>query len=186
MGLAVVRSLSRGSRVIGFVVIAVFGQIFRNWLLLHAVGVDASFFDAIAVLIAVVVLGQFPVGPSGGAAAAVLILGSQGVAAAAAGRSADDRDGHGRRAVLRRMGRRRSAVVGRPPAQAAASAPRASERRDLDAVQERIRGGSTALDPSLEAVAIRTPVVGRHVDRLRGAALDDLGLDAAALHQGRP
>jgi uncharacterized membrane protein YbhN (UPF0104 family) len=84
MGLAVVRSLSRGSRVIGFVVIAVFGQIFRNWLLLHAVGVDASFFDAIAVLIAVVVLGQFPVGPSGGAAAAVLILGSQGVAAAAA------------------------------------------------------------------------------------------------------
>jgi uncharacterized membrane protein YbhN (UPF0104 family) len=84
MGLAVVRSLSGGSRVIVFVVIAVFGQIFRNWLLLHAVGVDASFFDAIAVLIAVVVLGQFPVGPSGGAAAAVLILGSDGVAAAAA------------------------------------------------------------------------------------------------------
>jgi uncharacterized membrane protein YbhN (UPF0104 family) len=83
-GLAVVRSLSGGSRVIGFVVVAVFGQIFRNWLLLHAVGVDASFFDAIAVLIAVVVLGQFPVGPTGGAAAAVLILGSQGVAAAAA------------------------------------------------------------------------------------------------------
>jgi hypothetical protein len=36
------------------------------------------------VLIAVVALGQFPVGPAGGAAAAVLILGSQGVAAAAA------------------------------------------------------------------------------------------------------
>jgi hypothetical protein len=67
----------------GFVVVAVVGQIFRNWLLLHAVGVDASFFDAIAVLIAVVVLGQFPVGPSGGAAAAVLILGREGVAAAA-------------------------------------------------------------------------------------------------------
>ena len=59
-------------------------QIFRNWLLLHAVGVDASFFDAIAVLIAVVTLGQLPVGSSVGAAAAVLILGSQGVAAAAA------------------------------------------------------------------------------------------------------
>jgi uncharacterized membrane protein YbhN (UPF0104 family) len=83
MGLAVVRSLSGGSRVIGFVVVAVFGQIIRNWLLLHAVGVDASFFDAIAVLIAVVVLGQLPVGPSGGAAAAVLILGRDGVAAAA-------------------------------------------------------------------------------------------------------
>jgi uncharacterized membrane protein YbhN (UPF0104 family) len=66
------------------VLIAVFAQIFRNWMLLHAVGVDASFFDAIAVLIALVTLSQLPVGPSVGAAAAVLILGSDGVAAAAA------------------------------------------------------------------------------------------------------
>ena len=64
--------------------VAVFAQVFRNWMLLHAVGVDASFFDAIAVLIALVALGQLPVGPSVGAAAAVLILGSDGVAAAAA------------------------------------------------------------------------------------------------------
>ena len=84
LGLAVVRKLGDGSRVVGFVLVAVFAQIFRNWLLLHAVGVDASFFDAIAVLIAVVTLGQLPVGPSVGAAAAVLILGSDGVAAAAA------------------------------------------------------------------------------------------------------
>jgi uncharacterized membrane protein YbhN (UPF0104 family) len=83
-GLAVLRSLNGGSRVVGFVLVAVFAQIFRGWLLLHAVGVDASFFDAIAVLIAVVTLGQLPVGPSVGAAAAVLILGSEGVAAAAA------------------------------------------------------------------------------------------------------
>jgi uncharacterized membrane protein YbhN (UPF0104 family) len=83
-GLAVLRRLGGGSRVVGFVLVAVFAQIFRNWLLLHAVGVDASFFDAIAVLIAVVTLGQLPVGPSVGAAAAVLILGSHGVAAAAA------------------------------------------------------------------------------------------------------
>jgi uncharacterized membrane protein YbhN (UPF0104 family) len=83
-GLAVLRSLGGGSRVVGFVLVAVFAQIFRNWMLLHAVGVDASFFDAIAVLIAVVTLGQLPVGPSVGAAAAVLILGSRGVAAAAA------------------------------------------------------------------------------------------------------
>jgi uncharacterized membrane protein YbhN (UPF0104 family) len=83
-GLAVLRSLQGGSRVIGLVLVAVFAQIFRNWLLLHAVGVDASFFDAIAVLIAVATLGQLPVGPSVGAAAAVLILGSDGVAAAAA------------------------------------------------------------------------------------------------------
>ena len=83
-GLAVIRSLRGGSQVIGLVLVAVFAQIFRNWMLLHAVGVDASFFDAIAVLIAVVTLGQLPVGPSVGAAAAVLILGSGGVAAAAA------------------------------------------------------------------------------------------------------
>ncbi|HEX6026107.1 MAG TPA: hypothetical protein VFZ00_29210 [Solirubrobacter sp.] len=83
-GLAVIRSLSGSGRVIAFVLVAVFAQIFRNWLLLHAVGVDASFFDAIAVLIAVVTLGQLPVGPAVGAAAAVLILGSDGVAATAA------------------------------------------------------------------------------------------------------
>jgi uncharacterized membrane protein YbhN (UPF0104 family) len=83
-GLAVLRSLHGGARVVGFVLIAVFAQIMRNWLLLHAVGVDASLFDAIAVLIAVVTLGQLPIGPSVGAAAAVLILGSDGVAAAAA------------------------------------------------------------------------------------------------------
>jgi hypothetical protein len=46
--------------------------------------VDASFFDAIAVLIAVVTLSQLPLGPSVGAGAAVLILGHDGVAAAAA------------------------------------------------------------------------------------------------------
>jgi uncharacterized membrane protein YbhN (UPF0104 family) len=62
----------------------VFAQIFRNWMLLHAVGVDASLFDAIAVLIAVVSLSQLPIGPGVGAAAAVLILGRDGVAAAAA------------------------------------------------------------------------------------------------------
>ena len=79
-----IRSLRGGGRVVGWVLVAVFAQIFRNWLLLHAVGVDASFFDAIAVLIAVVTLGQLPVGPAVGAAAAVLILGGDGVAAAAA------------------------------------------------------------------------------------------------------
>jgi len=83
-GLAVLRHRAHGTRVIGFVLIAVFSQILRTWLLLHAVGVDASVFDATAVLIAVVSLGQLPVGPAVGAAAAVLILGSQGVAAAAA------------------------------------------------------------------------------------------------------
>jgi len=84
-GLAVLRSLNGGGRVVGLVLVAVFAQIFRNWILLRAVGVDASIFDATAVLIAVVTLGQLPVGPTVGAAAAVLILGRDGVAAAAAG-----------------------------------------------------------------------------------------------------
>jgi uncharacterized membrane protein YbhN (UPF0104 family) len=70
--------------VVAFVLVAVFAQIFRNWMLLHAVGVHASFFDAIAVLIAVVTLSQLPTGPSVGAASAVLILGHDGVAATAA------------------------------------------------------------------------------------------------------
>ena len=83
-GLAVLRSLHGGSRVVGFVLVAVFAQIFRNWILLHAVGVHASFFDAIAVLIAVVTLGQLPIGPGASAAASVLILGREGVAATAA------------------------------------------------------------------------------------------------------
>ncbi len=83
-GLAVLRHRAHGMRVVAFVLMAVFSQILRAWLLLHAVGVDASVFDATAVLIAVVTLGQLPVGPAVGAAAAVLILGSEGVAAAAA------------------------------------------------------------------------------------------------------
>jgi len=83
-GLAVLRSARSGSRVVVLVLVAVFAQIFRNWMLLHGVGVHASFFDAIAVLIAVVTLGQLPVGPSVGAASAVLILGHDGVAGAAA------------------------------------------------------------------------------------------------------
>ena len=63
---------------------AVGSQIARNWLMLEAVGVDASVFDAIAVLIAMVTLSQLPVGPSVGAAAVVLILGAGGVALTAA------------------------------------------------------------------------------------------------------
>ncbi|WP_022929123.1 lysylphosphatidylglycerol synthase domain-containing protein [Patulibacter americanus] len=64
--------------------VAILCQILRNWMLLHAVGVDASFWDATAVLIAVATLAQLPTGPAAGAAAALLILGDQGAAAAAA------------------------------------------------------------------------------------------------------
>jgi uncharacterized membrane protein YbhN (UPF0104 family) len=83
-GLAVMRTLHGRYLLVGFVLIAVAAQIARNWLLLHAVGVDASLFDAVAVLIAVVTLGTLPFGLSVGAAASVLILGPEGVAAAAA------------------------------------------------------------------------------------------------------
>jgi uncharacterized membrane protein YbhN (UPF0104 family) len=83
-GLAALRSPSAGIGVVALVLVAVFAQIARNWLMLHAVGVDASVLDAIAVLIAMVTLAQLPVGPSLGAAAVVVILGADGVALAAA------------------------------------------------------------------------------------------------------
>jgi uncharacterized membrane protein YbhN (UPF0104 family) len=82
-GLAVVRNKGR-SRMIAFVLLAVCAQIARNWLMLHAIGINVSVFDAMALLIAMFTLGQLPIGPSIGAAAAVLILGANGVAATAA------------------------------------------------------------------------------------------------------
>jgi hypothetical protein len=83
-GLAVLRNLSGHTAAGALILVAVFAQIARNWLMLHAVGVEASVFDATAVLIAMVILSQLPVGPSVGAAAVVVILGANGVALAAA------------------------------------------------------------------------------------------------------
>jgi uncharacterized membrane protein YbhN (UPF0104 family) len=83
-GLAVLRSLRGRNGVVGLVLVAVLAQIARNWLMLEAVGVEASLFDATAVLIAMVTLSQLPIGPSVGAAAVVLILGSNGAALTAA------------------------------------------------------------------------------------------------------
>jgi uncharacterized membrane protein YbhN (UPF0104 family) len=82
-GLAILRSLDGRNRVVLLVLVAVFAQIARNWIVLRALGVDASFFDAIAVLITMVVISALPVGPSVGAAAVVVILGADGVALAA-------------------------------------------------------------------------------------------------------
>jgi uncharacterized membrane protein YbhN (UPF0104 family) len=83
-GLAVLRSLHGRNQVVGLVLVAVLAQIGRNWLMLEAVGVHASVFDAIAVLIAMVTLSQLPIGPSVGAAAVVVILGANGAALTAA------------------------------------------------------------------------------------------------------
>jgi len=82
-GLAILRKQGRG-RMIAFTLLAVSAQIARNWLMLHAVGVNVSVFGAMAVLIAMFTLGQLPIGPSIGPAAAVLILGTHGVAVTAA------------------------------------------------------------------------------------------------------
>src|SRR3954468_5037935 len=83
-GLHVMRSLNGSALIVGLILVATFAQIARNWLVLHAVGVDVSVFDATAVLIAQVTLAQLPLGPSTGAASTVLILGPHGVAAVAA------------------------------------------------------------------------------------------------------
>jgi uncharacterized membrane protein YbhN (UPF0104 family) len=82
-GLAVLRNRGRG-RMIAFTLAAVCAQVARNWLMLRAIGVDVSVFDAMALLITMFTLGQLPIGPSIGPAAAVLILGAHGVAATAA------------------------------------------------------------------------------------------------------
>jgi hypothetical protein len=83
LGLAVVRDKGRG-RMIAFVLLAICAQISRNFVILHALGVDVSVLDSIALLIAMFTLGQLPVGPGLAAASAVLILGAHGVAATAA------------------------------------------------------------------------------------------------------
>jgi hypothetical protein len=83
-GIAVLRGMRGRTWLIALVCVAVVLQIARNWLLLNWSGVDASVLDATALLIALAVVGLFPVGPSLGAASAVLILGSNGAAAAAA------------------------------------------------------------------------------------------------------
>lgn len=83
-GLAALGHMRGRTLTIVLMVVAVIAQILRNWLMLHAVGVEATLFDATAVLIAIAVIAQLPVGPSTGAAAVVLILGSGGVGAAAA------------------------------------------------------------------------------------------------------
>jgi uncharacterized membrane protein YbhN (UPF0104 family) len=83
-GLNVMRNLQGSSLIVGLILVATFAQIARNWLVLHAVGVDVSVFDATAVLIAQVTLAQLPLGPTTGAASTVLILGPHGVAAVAA------------------------------------------------------------------------------------------------------
>src|SRR4051795_3664112 len=83
-GLNVMRHLDGSAKIVGLILAATFAQIARNWLVLHAVGVDVSVFDATAVLIAQVTLAQLPLGPTTGAASTVLILGPHGVAAVAA------------------------------------------------------------------------------------------------------
>jgi uncharacterized membrane protein YbhN (UPF0104 family) len=83
-GLAVLRSFDHQASIVGIMLVAVFAQIARNWLMLHAVGVSVSVFDATALLIAQTALSQLPLGPAQGATAAVLILGANGAAIVAA------------------------------------------------------------------------------------------------------
>jgi hypothetical protein len=82
-GLAILRIPGR-TRLVTFAVLAVCAQVARNWLMLHAIGVNISVFDSMALLIVMFTVGQLPIGPSTGPAAAVLILGANGVAAVAA------------------------------------------------------------------------------------------------------
>lgn len=85
LGLAALRELRGRERLVAFVVLGVVAQIVRILLVLHAVGVNTSIFNAIAVLIISVSLSPLPLGAGVGATATVLILGAHGLAATAAG-----------------------------------------------------------------------------------------------------
>jgi len=62
-GLAIMRNQDCG-RMIALAVFAVSAQVARNWLMLHAIGVDVSVFDAMALLIAMFTVGQLPIAAS--------------------------------------------------------------------------------------------------------------------------
>ena len=83
-GLAAFRELRGRGRLVALVVLGILAQIARNWLVLHAVGLDTSPLNAIAVLIVSVSLSPLPVGAGVGATATVLVLGSHGIADTAA------------------------------------------------------------------------------------------------------
>ncbi len=83
-GLAVMRGLAYRNRIIALTILAVLGQVLRNWLVLNGIGVDVSIFDAVALLVAGAAVGLLPVGPTLGVTTSILILGSKGVAAVAA------------------------------------------------------------------------------------------------------
>jgi uncharacterized membrane protein YbhN (UPF0104 family) len=83
-GLAVLSQRRAGTLTTAVMAIAIGAQILRNWLMLGAVGLDASVFEATAVLIAIAVVAQLPIGPSIGPASVMLILGREGLAPAAA------------------------------------------------------------------------------------------------------
>jgi hypothetical protein len=85
LGLAALRQLRGRERLVALVVLGVLAQIVRIMLVLHAVGVNTSVFNAIAVLIISVSLSPLPLGAGVGATATVLILGAHGLAATAAG-----------------------------------------------------------------------------------------------------
>jgi hypothetical protein len=170
-GLAVLRSLDGRKRMTAFVLTAVVAQILRNWLMLDAVGVHASVFDAIAVLIAIVTLSQLPVGPSVGAAAVVMILGGNGVAlAAAAGVLLTVTGTVGalgfaawaavdRLAVWRQRCRRRAGIA---PARPSGTARLARGRQRLRSEDH---------PPRVEDLALRAALVDRLVAERRGVEL---------------
>jgi uncharacterized membrane protein YbhN (UPF0104 family) len=83
-GLAAFRELRGRGRLVTLVVLGILAQIARNLLVLHAVGLDTSPFNAIAVLIVSVCLSPLPVGAGVSATATVLVLGSHGIADTAA------------------------------------------------------------------------------------------------------
>ena len=123
-GLAVLRSVRGRNRLLLFVLIAVGAQIGRNWMMLHAVGVDASLFDAIAVLITMVTLSAAAVRARRGRRGRRADPRRERRRRDRGGRRAADRDGHRGRARVRVLGGHRHPLAPSPGASAAPAAGR--------------------------------------------------------------
>jgi uncharacterized membrane protein YbhN (UPF0104 family) len=83
-GLAALRAGRSRRRILAMVICVAVCETARNLVLLHAVGLHAGPFDAMALLVGAGVVGALPIGPGSSAGAAMLIFGAAGVGPAAA------------------------------------------------------------------------------------------------------
>lgn len=83
-GVSVLSSAKGSRKMIALVAAMNVTQVARIWLLLSAVGLGVSPWEAAAVLVGQGLFSQLPIGPAGASSASIAVLGSQGLSAATA------------------------------------------------------------------------------------------------------